>query len=94
MTDYDERLPLALRIFEQRDGHRRQAYQFVMPGISISGVDLPVEFRDGRWHITQADLPTPIEVDGESTATAVLALIARRLGYAAEFHPLPDEQAK
>lgn len=88
-------LPLSLQIFQRHDGHKRQAYEFTMPGIAISGLDLPVEFRDDRWYVTQDDDSTPggpITASAESLTMAVLALIAARMGYRATFEPIEDDE--
>ena len=89
MSDY---LPLHMRIFEMRDTDKT-GYTISMPGVAISGVDLPLGFENGEWVVSQTEHDTTWTVRHEWQKAAILSLIALRMGFDAQLTPsVPDTE--
>lgn len=91
LEDY---LPLSLRVFEEQP-NGDLAYQFTMPHIAISGLEIKVEFDTERkqWHLVQDSDGFVWEVWADGKVEGILALIAKRTGLGTvTFTPDPDEE--
>lgn len=83
--------PLSLQIFEMRDTDVA-GYQLTLPGVMISGVDLPLDFQDGQWGVSQTENGVTWSAIHEYKNAALLKLIARRMGYDAQLTPVASTQ--
>jgi hypothetical protein len=84
-------LPLNLRIFEMRETHRT-AYTIAFPGVAISGLDIDVDFRDGKWVLTHAMDNRVFVASHEYKDAALLMLIADRMGFDAQLSAHTEDQ--
>lgn len=63
-------------------------YTFVMSHVGLSGRDVAVRLEAGKWVLTQRSDGREWTVRHEDKTCAVLLLIAARMGFTGELHPI------